>query len=129
MELVRWNLRHNTPGIFSWDIYGILWIQRIQNRKLLTRIGSLCDTSNYETPNMTSYYYVIFRIMSLKSDKSSVVCVEAVIVGNVQIGERSVIHPKVRVQGTIDNLNALDGQNEPAQGSNYCRKRTNCNRK
>ena len=25
-----------------WDIYGILWIQRIQNRKLLTRIVSLC---------------------------------------------------------------------------------------
>ena len=40
---------------------------------------------------------IIFRNMSLKSDKSSVVCVEAVIIGNVQIGERSVIHPKVRV--------------------------------
>ena len=36
--------------------------------------------------------------MSLKSDKSSVVCVEAVIIGNVQIGERSVIHPKAKVQ-------------------------------
>merc|ERR1711970_802447 len=35
--------------------------------------------------------------MSLKIDKSSVVCVEAVIVGNVQIGERSVIHPKAQI--------------------------------
>jgi len=35
--------------------------------------------------------------MSLKSDKSSVVCVEAVIIGNVQIGERSVIHPKAQI--------------------------------
>ena len=42
--------------------------------------------------------------MSLKSDKSSVVCVEAVIIGNVQIGERSVIHPKVKVQTALERF-------------------------
>ena len=33
--------------------------------------------------------------MSLRIDKSSVVCVEAEIIGDVRIGQRSVIHPKV----------------------------------
>ena len=68
--------------------------------------------------------------MSLKSDKSSVVCVEAVIIGNVQIGERSVIHPKAKVQ-TFKNQESksLTGRNEPYKGANYCRKGTNRYRK
>lgn len=53
---------------------------------------------------MTFYYWISFRNMSLKSDKSSVVCVEAVIIGNVQIGERSVIHPKVKVQTALERF-------------------------
>ena len=35
--------------------------------------------------------------MSLKIARSSVVCVEAELLGDIEIGERSVIHPKVRV--------------------------------
>jgi len=49
--------------------------------------------------------------MSLKIARSSVVCVEAELLGDIEIGERSVIHPKARIiaeKGSIvignDNL-------------------------